>query len=174
VAREVWVSDQISETSVRRRIAVSVTSPGESPLSKLIDTRVEFQELAETRLLEAKALLGLGKWDGAYYLAGYAVELALKACIIRSLMATDSFPGKDFSKDCYTHDYRKLIAAARLTRDLELAMQADARFEANWSTVKVWSEVMRYCRIEEIETRELCDAIDEPLHGVLPWLKTHW
>jgi HEPN domain-containing protein len=143
-------------------------------LSKLIDTRVEFQELALTRLEEAKALLDVGKWDGAYYLAGYAVELALKACIIRSLMVTDSFPEKDFSKDCYTHDYRKLIAAARLAPEWESTMQADARFAANWATVKVWSEVMRYCRIDEMESRELCDAIDESLHGVLPWLKTHW
>lgn len=143
-------------------------------MSKLIDTRVEFQELALTRLEEAKALLDVGKWDGAYYLAGYAVELALKACIIRSLMATDSFPGKDFSKDCYTHDYRKLIAAGRLASEWESTMQADARFAANWATVKVWSEVMRYCRIDEMESRELYDAIDESLHGVLPWLKTHW
>lgn len=61
-------------------------------MSKLIETRVEFQRLAEARLVEAKALLDVGKWDGAYYLAGYAVELALKACIINVLMTTDSFP----------------------------------------------------------------------------------
>ena len=55
-------------------------------------TRAEFQQLAEQRLLEAKALLDQGKWDGAYYLAGYAVELALKACVIKMLLATDAFP----------------------------------------------------------------------------------
>ena len=48
-------------------------------MSKLIETRIEFQLLAEQRLDEAKALLDLGKWGGAYYLAGYVVELALKA-----------------------------------------------------------------------------------------------
>jgi HEPN domain-containing protein len=52
-------------------------------LSKLIETRAEFQELAETRLKEAKALLDLGMWNGSYYLAGYAVEVVLKACIIK-------------------------------------------------------------------------------------------
>jgi len=47
-------------------------------LSRLIVTKAEFQELAEQRLAEAKALLDQGQWDGAYYLAGYAVELALE------------------------------------------------------------------------------------------------
>jgi len=70
-------------------------------LSRLIVTKAEFQEMAEQRLAEAKALLDQGKWNGAYYLAAYAVELALKACIIKTLLATDAFPDKDFSKNCY-------------------------------------------------------------------------
>ena len=37
-------------------------------------TKAEFQDMAEQRLAEAKALLDQGKWNGAYYLAGYAVE----------------------------------------------------------------------------------------------------
>lgn len=82
-------------------------------MSKLIETRTEFQQLAQERLQEAKALLDLGKWSGAYYLAGYAVELALKACIIKMLMATDAFPKKDFSKDCYTHAIEMLVKLAK-------------------------------------------------------------
>jgi HEPN domain-containing protein len=65
---------------------------GDRQLSKLIETRAEFQQLAHARLEESKALPDLGRWDGAYYLAGYTVELALKACIIKTLMATDAFP----------------------------------------------------------------------------------
>ncbi len=61
-------------------------------MDKPIETRAEFQQLAEARLEEAKTPLDAGKWDGAYYLAGYAVELALKASIIKKLMATDAFP----------------------------------------------------------------------------------
>ena len=98
---------------------------GGSQLSKLIETKAEFQALAETRLLESKALLDLGMWDGAYYLAGYAVELALKACIIKTLMTTDAFPDKEFSKNCYTHVIDKLVGLARLESTLKLAMNAD-------------------------------------------------
>ena len=47
--------------------------------------------MADQRLVEAKALLDQGMWDGAYYLAGYAVELALKACIIKMLQGSENW-----------------------------------------------------------------------------------
>ena len=80
--------------------------------------RADFQQLADVRLREAKALLDLGMWDGAYYLAGYAVEVALKACIIKAVMATDAFPEKKFSENCWTHDLEKLIVLAGLSAKL--------------------------------------------------------
>ena len=143
-------------------------------MSKPIETRAEFQDLAETRLEEAKRLLDIGKWDGTYYLAGYAVELALKACIIKSMMTTDAFPAKDFSKDCETHAYLRLLRAARLEPEWELMCQAEKQFAANWAHVSEWSEAMRYFRIEEAEARDFYDAVSEPLHGVLPWIKARW
>jgi hypothetical protein len=45
--------------------------------------RAEFQKLSDLRLHESKALLTAGLPQGAYYLAGYAVECALKACIAK-------------------------------------------------------------------------------------------
>jgi HEPN domain-containing protein len=38
-------------------------------------------ELAEAKLEDAKLLLSAGRADNAYYLAGYAVELMLKAIL---------------------------------------------------------------------------------------------
>jgi HEPN domain-containing protein len=43
-----------------------------------------FRQLAEQRLAEAELLLANGFWSGAYYLAGYALECALKAKIASS------------------------------------------------------------------------------------------
>jgi len=43
--------------------------------------RSEFQELVEVRLADADTLIKQGRYDAAYYLAGYAVECALKACM---------------------------------------------------------------------------------------------
>ena len=45
--------------------------------------RGDLQLLANIRLDEAKALLAASLPAGAYYLAGYAVECGLKACIAK-------------------------------------------------------------------------------------------
>ena len=36
--------------------------------------RLELRQLAQDRLQDAAVLLAAGRWSGAYYLAGYAVE----------------------------------------------------------------------------------------------------
>jgi len=143
-------------------------------LSNLIATRAEFQELAERRLAEAKALLDLGKWDGAYYLAGYAVELALKPCIIKMLMEADAFPDRDLSKNCYTHAIEKLVVLAKLDGPRKVATDADPELRANWLLARDWSEEKRYHRIEEAEAKELYTAIAHANRGVLPWIKKRW
>jgi HEPN domain-containing protein len=142
-------------------------------LSRQIVTRADFQELAERRLAEAKALLDQGQWDGAYYLAGYAVELALKACIIKTLLVTDAFPDRGFSQNCYTHVISDLVRVAKLENDRKVAMDADPELSTNWATVTTWSEQERYHRIERNEAEAIYAAITDPAHGVLPWIKNH-
>jgi HEPN domain-containing protein len=143
-------------------------------LSKLIVTQAEFRELAEQRLVEAKALLDLGNWDGAYYLAGYAVELGLKACNIKALLATDAFPDKEFSRNCYTHAIEKLVGLAKLEGERKTAADAAPDLEANWIQARDWSEEKRYHRIDQTEAQALYDAIADAKHGVLPWIRTQW
>ena len=130
-------------------------------MSKLIETKAEFQQLADERLEEAKALLDLGRWSGAYYLAGYAVELAIKACIIKKLMATDAFPDKEFSKNCYTHDLLKLVKLADLNQALDDTRMADLSLGKNWDLAKDWSELKRYHLITEFEAKMLFNAVAE-------------
>jgi HEPN domain-containing protein len=143
-------------------------------LSKLIVTRAEFRELAEQRLAEAKALLDHGSWDGAYYLAGYAVELALKACIIKMLMNRDAFPDKEFSRNCYTHAIEKLVGLANLDDPRRIDTDADPDLLANWALARDWSEEKRYHRIEKTEAEALFTAVADDKHGVFPWIKTRW
>ena len=47
--------------------------------------RGDWQRLSRSREREAKVLLDAGEHAGAYYLCGYAVECALKACIVKAL-----------------------------------------------------------------------------------------
>src|SRR5262249_32127022 len=63
--------------------------------------RSDFQQLADVRIDEAAVLLAQGKFDGAYYLAGYAVECGLKACIAR-LTSQDDYPPKPKFRWCPT------------------------------------------------------------------------
>jgi HEPN domain-containing protein len=43
---------------------------------------LEWRRTAESRVRDAATLLKARRWSAAYYLAGYAVESGLKACVV--------------------------------------------------------------------------------------------
>ena len=135
--------------------------------------RAELQRLAIQRLLDAKVLLAARRWSGAYYLAGYAVECALKACIAK-LMKAEEFPDRSFAEKCWTHNLPQLLSLAGLKDDLDTAARADLDLADNWSFVKEWNESSRYARATKAKAQNLYDAITDKKHGVLPWLKRRW
>ena len=143
-------------------------------MSEQIERRAEFRELATVRLKEAKVLLDAELWDGAYYLAGYAVEVGLKACIIKIVQATDAFLDRKFSERCYTHNLIELHKLAGLETLLKTAGVADSDFLKNWRSATAWSEQKRYHRVPKREANKLYRAISEPQHGVFQWIQTHW
>jgi HEPN domain-containing protein len=97
--------------------------------------RVDFQQLAELRLQDAKVLVDQGRYEAAYYFAGYAVECALKACIAKKTKEHD-FPGKD-SQRLYTHRLETLLEYAGTDVADSLA---DPAVAPNWSVVVRWNE----------------------------------
>jgi len=138
-------------------------------------TRVDFQQLAEIRIAEAGVLLANGMWEGAYYLAGYAVECGLKACIMGYVERTGViFEDKKYSEKCWTHDIEALVRLAALDLIRDAVYASDQEFAANWTKVIEWSEMRRYMRTPELEARKLYAAITDPLHGVLTWIRKHW
>jgi hypothetical protein len=60
-----------------------------------------------------------------------------------------------------------------LKDELSRAM-SDEKFEANWSIVCDWSEESRYLSWGAVEAARLIEAISEPAHGVLQWLRRHY
>jgi hypothetical protein len=136
--------------------------------------KAELQQLARDRLRDAKALLAAKRWACAYYVAGYAVECGLKACIISHLMKTDEFPEKRFSEQCWTHNLVQLVALAGLQAAFDADKAADPDLRSCWGTVKDWSEVTRYVRKTKAEALALYRAIIEPKHGVFRWIRSHW
>ena len=135
--------------------------------------RKDFQELAVLRLREAKLLLQTKSWEGAYYLAGYAAENALKACIARQTERHE-FPDKDRVLASYTHDLKKLLTVARLDNDLSHAARNQPELDANWATVTSWSERSRYERRSRAEAEALLNALRNRKHGLFRWLKQRW
>ncbi len=136
--------------------------------------RSDFQQLAELRLKEAEVLLRQGCFDGAYYLLGYVVECAFKACIAKQTKEHDFPPDRKAVEAIYRHKPNDLLKAASLETKHDHARRENAAFAANWKIVQVWSEESRYKQgRSEKEVQDFFSAIigDE---GVLPWLKKYW
>lgn len=135
--------------------------------------RKDLQHLARTRLKEATALLAAGFPDGAYYLAGYAVECALKACIAKRTQRYD-FPDKKSVDASYTHNLKDLIKVANLDVARLESAKADPLFRNNWDLVQQWSEHSRYRTQGPKPAEALLRAVGDRRHGVIAWIKRHW
>jgi hypothetical protein len=77
-----------------------------------LPTHNELQRLTELRLQEAEALFEKELFDGAAYLCGYVIELALKARICR-LLDTEDYPDGGKLKGVYVRQLvdRQLLAS---------------------------------------------------------------
>jgi len=135
--------------------------------------RRDLKELSTVRLREAKVLSEAECWDGAYYLAGYAVECALKACIAKTTARYD-FPAKQKVVDSHTHNLNTLVIVAGMEKLLKTRSQSDLVFREHWNSALDWSEKSRYERISQESAEELLVAVSERRHGIIPWVKQHW
>ncbi len=136
--------------------------------------KADLEKLVELRSSEAASLLSSRNFPGAYYLAGYVLECALKACIAKHVQQHD-FPNKKLADDSYSHDLQKLIGVAGLKQALNNKEESDEEFRLNWAVAKDWSERARYDHnIEETRANDLYNAITDESSGVLAWLKTYW
>jgi hypothetical protein len=96
---------------------------------------------ARARLNDAIALLRARRYDGAVYVCGYAVEIALKARICKHL----KWPGypesrKEFEafQSFRTHNFDTLLALT----GIEFIVRS--KHIAEWSKVTGWEPEMRY------------------------------
>jgi HEPN domain-containing protein len=135
--------------------------------------RTDFQKITTLRVQESRALMAAGYYHGAYYLIGYAVECALKACVAKKVRRCD-FPDKKFTNKIYTHNLEELMKAAEVALEFSREMGTNPALELNWTIVKDWSEDARYdTDITEAQARDLYTACTGR-NGVLPWVKRRW
>ena len=136
--------------------------------------RTDLQQLAELRLEDARILFQNGRFAAAYYLCGYVVECALKACIAREIRQYEYPPHRNHSRDLFTHDLNRLVSLAELDQVLAAHKRANSAFAANWTEVEKWSEDSRYEPWSMQEAQQLLDAVGQMPDGVLEWIRRRW
>ena len=136
--------------------------------------RADLQQLSQIRVADARVLLDNGQHAGAYYILGYAVECALKACIARRIRRHD-FPDRKLANDSYTHDLESLLNTAGLRQQLLIDLRTNRELAVNWAIVKEWSEQARYdTAISEVNAWAFYIAVTARGEGVLSWLRKWW
>jgi HEPN domain-containing protein len=137
--------------------------------------RGELQQLAEDRVHDAAALLSAGRWSAAYYLAGYAVECGLKACIMAHVERTGIiFEDKKYGEKCWTHDLDVLATLAGIEAALKTDSEGNVALTDNWTRAKRWRETSRYEQKTQEEAQFLYDAITNDPNGILTWIRRRW
>lgn len=135
--------------------------------------RVDLQKLAERKIESAAALAANKHWSNAYYLAGYSIEMALKAVISKQISA-DTIPEKNLINKVYTHEINDLLGLAGLKIEHRDLVSKDSIFAANWAICSEWRPESRYQEKSPAEAHYLLVAITHKKHGVLEWIKKYW
>jgi hypothetical protein len=142
----------------------------------------EIQDIAEERLNEAFILSDNGKFDGAFYLLGYAVELELKAKICELLNIPNLFSEQDSSriqekgfsrirKVFKTHNLMHLLFLCGLKGEYDVAKGKEKEiFIAHSSLFEVWSENYRYKSVGSCEPKNVKELL-EVIKRVMLWIR---
>jgi hypothetical protein len=135
--------------------------------------KADLEKLAQLRLDDAVLLFESGRSSSAYYLCGYAVELALKACIAK-LIQPNVIPDKAFITAIYTHRFENLLSTAGLQPQFQADVKADPQFGAYWAIASKWTEESRYEFWDSMSAAAMIQSVHDPNHGVFQWVRRHW
>jgi HEPN domain-containing protein len=142
--------------------------------------RQEFKQIALLRLNEAESLLNQNHYDGCCYLAGYCLEMALKAVICRRMEKDDFFDilKSESVRSFKIHNLTEFVILAGLQKRYEILSATNPDFESNWVVIKDkirWSEQLRYkTGFTKNDAESMLKAINDPQNGILKWLKKYW
>jgi hypothetical protein len=117
----------------------------------------QIKNLAYERLEEAVILCNNGKFNGAFYLAGYSIELMLKAKVCEHLDVDNLFDEQcdiygisEVRKAMKTHDVGVLLVFSGLRAKLEIAKSTNLLLTKMYSLLFassgrcLWNEQVRY------------------------------
>jgi hypothetical protein len=106
----------------------------------------DLHELAEERLADAEALYDAKRYEGAFYICGYAVEVALKKKICTTLGWSEYPTSGKLYVSFKTHDLEFLLHLSGVEKNFVLS--------AEWSIVMKWGVEIRYSS-EKIKSEDV-------------------
>jgi hypothetical protein len=106
-------------------------------------------------------------------LAGYAIELYLKAMVCKTLRVDDFFIFDKATKEIYrpykNHDYEVLILLSGMQTEFSVALE-NLNFMKKWSEVNKWTEQSRYiCDQQPDKVKQFVHLTTE----ICIWIKKH-
>lgn len=108
----------------------------------------ELITIARERLNDAETLLNANRFEGAVYLCGYSIEIALKHKICKTLNWA-GFPSSNREFDNYrslkTHDLDVLLSFTGIETILKVT------YIVEWSAIRIWNPEARYQPIGMID-----------------------
>lgn len=112
----------------------------------------DLQLIARARLGDAKVLFSADRLEGSAYLCGYGVELALKACICKTLAWSD-FPSTRNEFQAYasfkTHNLEVLLHLSGREHEVKTQLLGE------WSAVTKWDPESRYTPVGSADQAEI-------------------
>jgi HEPN domain-containing protein len=107
-------------------------------------SRTELRRVARARLRDSEVPFDAERYDGAIYLCGYAIELALKARICR-ILNWPGFPSTRAEFASYqsfrTHSLNVLLTLT------DWEQRIKSRLPTEWSVVADWDPELRYATV---------------------------
>lgn len=145
----------------------------------------QLQQLSQQRLDEADDLLRINRVDAAFYLAGYAIEMALKAAICKTLDQPDFYkPDRTLKgsrlvqdkvlREFKTHNYNDLLVLSGLSNKLDSAIQSHLPISDASKIIDrlKWSENNRY-EVGRVTPIEALDFV-ESVKILTAWISNYW
>lgn len=147
----------------------------------------EIKDLARQRLKEAEILYNNGMCDGAFYLAGYSVELMLKAKICERLGVPNLFDETDANvnsikgigeirKTLKTHNLFMLLifSGLKVQFDTDKATNKELA-KANSLLFNAWDENARYKPCGHMSDKDVEKLINllSGANGILTWIENN-
>jgi hypothetical protein len=150
-----------------------------------MQTPQEIESLAWERLDEARILYENNKFDGAFYLAGYAVELILKVriCGLFNIPSLFEESGQsvniitgigELRRSVKTHNLQILLVYSGLKKEFDIKVRNDPDFEnINSYLIQKWSEQSRYHLTGTVQPaiiQQVLELLGNRERGILQWL----